>query len=80
MKNKLFSALAFGVLLSLTACFGQHNQAPSKGKNLDDTRVYGNQGGEPKQLNLRDTYDQGDDTLKAMQVRANDIREKLYPK
>lgn len=71
MKNQIIAVVAS--LLLLAGCIpGEHNSAPNKGKNLEDTRIYGNRGGDPKQLDA--TYE-GDP---AVDARANSIKDKFY--
>lgn len=71
MKNQIIAVVAS--LLLLAGCIpGEHNSAPNEGKNLEDTRIYGNRGGDPKQLDK--TYP----TDPAVDERANKIKEKFY--
>jgi hypothetical protein len=64
------------LILSLAAC-GEHNQsAPNKGKNLDDTRIYGVIGGEPLQLQPKDAQPASDPETTE---KIDKIREKFYP-
>jgi len=71
MKNQIIAVVAS--LLLLAGCIpGEHNSAPNEGKNLEDTRIYGNRGGDPKQL------DQTYPTDPAVDERANKIKEKFY--
>ena len=61
-------------IVSLSACMGQHNQAPSEGANLDSDRVYGQRGADPRQLPNK--YEE-DDGTQADRIIA--IQAKLYP-
>jgi hypothetical protein len=71
MKNQIIAVVAS--LLLLAGCIpGEHNSAPNEGKNLEDTRIYGNRGGDPKQLDK--TYP----TDPAVDERANKIKDKFY--
>lgn len=74
MRSIFLKLFVFVGILSLSACMGQHNQAPSKGANLDSEYVYGNKGGEPRQLPTK--YPEDDGTVAD---RIIDIRAKLYP-
>ncbi len=71
MKNQLF-AIATSVLLFASCIPGEHNSAPNKGKNLDDSNIYGVRGGAPKQLDAEYPKDP------AVDARANKIKEKFY--
>ncbi|MDW7694745.1 hypothetical protein R9C00_08330 [Flammeovirgaceae bacterium SG7u.111] len=76
MKNNIIkTALILALPILLSSCFGQHNNAPNEGVNLDSERIYGVKGGEPRQLQL--TYPDDDGT---QAMRAIKIREKLYPR
>lgn len=68
---KLFMVVG---IASLSACMGQHNQAPSEGANLENERVYGQPGGEPRQLPNKYPEDDG---TQADRIMA--IQKKLYP-
>ena len=74
MKSIFLKLFVFVGILSLSACMGQHNQAPSEGANLDSEYVYGTKGGEPRQLPNK--YPEDDGTVAD---RVMKIREKLYP-
>lgn len=52
MLNQFKSILAFAALLVFFTACGEHNQpAPNKGKNLNNTRIYGvSREAEPEQL------------------------------
>ena len=76
MKKRLINILAVAMLLSLVSCFGQHNQAVVEGVNQDSERIYGDRGGEPRQLN--NTYPE-DETGETADKIAK-IREKFFPK
>ena len=76
MIKQLLRGFAFVGMLTLASCFGQHNNAPNEGVNLDDARIYGNRGGEPKQLNNEYPEDESGEVAQ----RANAIREKFFPK
>ncbi|MEM6299359.1 MAG: hypothetical protein AAF740_11790 [Bacteroidota bacterium] len=77
MKLKVFLLLILGTM-TLSSCdwlFGQHNEAAAQGRNLEDDRVYGDKGGEPRQLNNQYSgYEATDEDLE----RTRKIREKLY--
>ncbi len=75
MKKRLAIFLIGICSFLLASCFGQHNNAPNKGVNLDSERVYGNRGGEPKQLQNKYPEDKDGKMLE----RANKLREKLFP-
>ncbi len=75
MKHVLKSLVLLG-LVTLASCFGQHNNAPNEGVNLDDTRIYGVKGGEPKQLNNKYPEDESGEVAE----RAEAIRNKFFPK
>lgn len=74
MKRNLlyFSMIAASFLLA--SCFGQHNNAPNKGVNLDSKRVYGERGGEPMQL--KNEYPAP--TVETLE-RIDNIRTQLFP-
>jgi hypothetical protein len=74
MKQIFRMAVLAGTLF-LGSCFGQHNNAPNEGINLDDTRIYGEKGADPKQL--KNKYAEDDGTVAD---RANAIRDKFFPK
>lgn len=76
MMKQLLQGLAFAGLLTLASCFGQHNNAPNEGVNLDNSRIYGVKGGEPKQLNNKYPDDESGEVAQ----RANKIRDKFFPK
>ena len=73
MKNILrFSII--GTAFLLTSCFGQHNNAPNPGANLDSERIYGVKGADPKQLEYTAPEDDG-----TVGARIREINSKLYP-
>lgn len=74
MKNILRFFVFVGII-ALSSCMGKQNQAPSKGMNLDNERIYGTRGAEPRQLPNK--YPEDEDGTIAERV-AN-IQEKLYP-
>ncbi|PWJ43409.1 hypothetical protein [Sediminitomix flava] len=75
MKKNIVRVAAAGLLLSLTACFGQHNKAPNPGVNLDSKRIYG-ETREAKPRQLAKEHNTADlETTK----RINEIRNELYP-
>lgn len=76
MMKQILKSLALLGLLTLASCFGQHNNAPNPGVNLDDPRIYGNKGGEPKQLNNKYPEDESGEVAD----RAEAIRNKFFPK
>lgn len=73
MKRKAISIIGLVALLGLSSCIGEHNSAPNSGLNHDSKRIYGNKGGEPKQLPNKYESDA------AVDERAAEIREKLFP-
>ena len=75
MKKKII-ILSFGILLmSLASCgIDGHNTAPAIDANTGNIRIYGEAGQPAKQLSF--TYEPDG----AVNKRANQIREKLYPK
>jgi hypothetical protein len=75
MKKIAINAFVIAGMFMLAGCFGQHNQAPSKGINLDSERIYGTRGGEPKQLQNKYPDDEG-----SVAERAQKIRDKFFPK
>ena len=76
MMKHLLKSLALLGLVTLASCFGQHNNAPNEGVNLDDARIYGVKGGEPKQLNNKYPEDESGEVAE----RAEAIRNKFFPK
>ncbi len=73
--KKILVRVALGAsVILLSSCFGQHNEAPSEGVNLDSERVYGVRGGEPKQL-ANQYPDPTPETLE----RIENIRNKMFP-
>ncbi len=74
MRNKFLSLLFIAGLTALASCFGQHNNAPNKGVNLDDERIYGEKGKPARQI----ANQYPDDTTSA--ARAQKIRETFYPR
>ena len=75
MKKNIIT-LSFGILfMSLASCgIDGHNTAPATDANTGNTRIYGEAGQPAKQLSF--TYEPDG----AVNKRANQIREKLYPK
>jgi hypothetical protein len=69
---KIVSVLA---LISLASCMGQQNKFPSEPVRAENTRIYGNIGGEPLQLKNKYADDDG-----KVAERATKIREKLFPR
>ena len=76
MMRKKIITLSLGILLmSLASCgIDGHNTAPATDVNTDNTRIYGDIGQPARQLSF--TYEPDG----AVNKRANQIREKLYPK
>ncbi len=74
MKRKVLHFSMIASVFLLASCFGQHNQAPSKGVNLKSERIYGERGGEPKQL-----PNQYPDPTPETLDRIENIRERLFP-
>lgn len=76
MRKKLINIFAIALLVSLASCFGQHNKAVVESLNQDSERIYGDRGGEPRQLKL--TYP--DDETGETADKIARIREKFFPK
>jgi len=75
MKSIFLKLFVLVVMVSLSACMGDHNQAPNDGVNLDSKYVYGTRGGEPRQLPNK--YEEDDGT---QADRIANIRDKYFPK
>ncbi|GAA4827375.1 hypothetical protein [Algivirga pacifica] len=74
MKKSIVRVAAGLALLSLAAC-GQHNEAPSKGVNLDSERIYGeSRGAAPKQIKEKPLDRPSTEALE----RISNIKEILY--
>ncbi|MCS6834233.1 MAG: hypothetical protein NZ521_11715 [Flammeovirgaceae bacterium] len=75
MKNFLKKWMISMLVVGLFSCMGQHNKFPSENIAADDTRIYGNIGGEP--LQLKNKYPDPDEKTTE---RVAKIREKMFPK
>lgn len=75
MKKNILGVVAVLALFSLSSCFGDHNKAPSKGINLENTRIYGEKGAPAKHL-ANQYPDPSPQTLERIQK----LREKMFPR
>ncbi|MEM1137768.1 MAG: hypothetical protein AAGI07_18155 [Bacteroidota bacterium] len=76
MKRKIVHTLF--ILLStvmLSSCFGDHNKAVVEGVNKDSQRIYGDRGGEPRQLLA--PYEE--DETGEVADRIQNIKDKFFP-
>jgi hypothetical protein len=75
MKRNFLIVLVLGLTPLFFSCLGDHNKAPSKGVNLDNTRIYGpSRTADP--LQLANQYEDNPENL----TRAQAIREKFFPR
>jgi hypothetical protein len=62
-------------ILTTTSCLEDHNEAPNEGVNLNSERIYGIDGGKPRQLD-NEYPEPTEETLE----RIEKIKEKMFPR
>ncbi|WP_020531778.1 hypothetical protein [Flexithrix dorotheae] len=75
MKKAFLSSIVFlFILIGSSSCLKDHNQAVVSSPTPENERVWGNKGGEPRQLPNKYEADESGATADRIQK----IREKLY--